>query len=65
MCAGARLLVRATPESLKLSTASIGIPQGYSLFSVVPYVLTLGNLVISCRPDKVTQESPGELVSTR
>ena len=44
---------------------SIGISQGYYLFGAVPYVLTLVILVISCRPGKVTQGSPGELASTR
>jgi simple sugar transport system permease protein len=40
---------------------SIGISQGYYLFSAVPYVLTLVILVISCRPGSVAAGSPGEL----
>jgi len=44
---------------------SIGINQGYYLFGAVTCVLTLGNLVIDCRPGKVAQGSPGKLVSTR
>ena len=44
---------------------SIGISAGYNLFSAVPYVLTLVILVISCRPGKVAQGSPGELSSAR
>ena len=39
--------------------------QGYYLFGAVPYVLTLVILVISCRPGKVAQGSPGELSSAR
>ena len=44
---------------------SIGISQGYYLFSAVPYVLTLVILIISCRPGKVAAGSPGELSSAR
>jgi simple sugar transport system permease protein len=44
---------------------SIGISQGYYLFSAVPYVLTLVILVISCRPGEVAAGSPGELSSAR
>lgn len=40
---------------------SIGISQGYYLFSAVPYVLTLVILVITCRPGSVAAGSPGEL----
>ncbi|MDE2093168.1 MAG: ABC transporter permease [Burkholderiales bacterium] len=44
---------------------SIGVSQGYYLFGAVPYVLTLVILVVSCRPGKVAQGSPGELSSAR
>jgi ABC-type uncharacterized transport system permease subunit len=44
---------------------SIGISSGYNLFAAVPYVLTLVILVISCRPGKVAEGSPGELSSAR
>jgi simple sugar transport system permease protein len=44
---------------------SIGISSGYNLFSAVPYVLTLVILIISCRPGKVAEGSPGELSSAR
>ena len=44
---------------------SVGISQGYYLFGAVPYVLTLVILVVSCRPGKVAQGSPGELSSAR
>ena len=44
---------------------SVGISQGYYLFGAVPYVLTLVILVVSCRPGKVAQGSPGELSTAR
>ena len=43
----------------------MGYSTGYNLFAAVPYVLTLVILVISCRPGKVAQGSPGELSSAR
>jgi ABC-type uncharacterized transport system permease subunit len=42
---------------------SIGIGWGYHLFNIVPYVLTLVILVISCRPGQLAVGSPGELSS--
>ena len=44
---------------------SVGISQGYYLFSAVPYVLTLVILVITCKPGSVARGSPGELSSTK
>ncbi|MDP2032142.1 MAG: ABC transporter permease [Polaromonas sp.] len=44
---------------------SIGISWGYHLFNIVPYVLTLLILVITCRPGTTVSGSPGELSSTR
>ena len=40
---------------------SIGIGWGYHLFNIVPYVLTLLILVLSCRPGQLAAGSPGEL----
>lgn len=42
---------------------SIGIGWGYHLFNIVPYVLTLAILVLSCRPGQLAAGSPGELSS--
>jgi ABC-type uncharacterized transport system permease subunit len=44
---------------------SIGINWGYHLFNIIPYVLTLLILVITCRPGTTVSGSPGELSSTR
>ncbi|MBX3609489.1 MAG: ABC transporter permease [Hydrogenophaga sp.] len=44
---------------------SIGIGWGYHLFNIVPYVLTLVILVITCRPGSIVPGSPGELSSQR
>jgi ABC-type uncharacterized transport system permease subunit len=43
---------------------SIGISWGYHLFNIVPYVLTLLILIITCRPGTTVSGSPGELSST-
>lgn len=43
---------------------SIGISWGYHLFNIIPYVLTLLILVITCRPGTTVNGSPGELSST-
>ena len=63
-CVGAALLFGGA-GAIGPALQSIGISQGYYLFGAVPYVLTLVILVISCRPGKVAQGSPGELSSTR
>lgn len=63
-CVGAALLFGGA-GAIGPALQSIGISQGYYLFGAVPYVLTLVILVITCRPGKVAQGSPGELSSTR
>ena len=63
-CVGAALLFGAA-GAIGPALQSIGISQGYYLFSAVPYVLTLIILVISCRPGSVAIGSPGELSATR
>ena len=42
---------------------AVGIGWGYHLFNIVPYVLTLLILVLSCRPGQLAAGSPGELSS--
>ena len=44
---------------------SAGIGWGYHLFNTVPYVLTLGILIATCKPGSVIAGSPGELSSNR
>ena len=63
-CIGAALLFGGA-GAIGPALQSIGISQGYYLFSAVPYVLTLVILVISCRPGTVAAGSPGELSSAR
>ncbi len=63
-CVGAALLFGGA-GAIGPALQSIGISQGYYLFSAVPYVLTLLILVLSCRPGSVAQGSPGELSSAR
>ena len=63
-CVGAALLFGGA-GAIGPALQSIGISQGYYLFSAVPYVLTLVILVISCRPGSVAVGSPGELSSAR
>ena len=63
-CVGAALLFGGA-GAIGPALQSVGISQGYYLFSAVPYVLTLVILVISCRPGSVAVGSPGELSPTR
>ena len=63
-CVGAALLFGGA-GAIGPALQSVGISQGYYLFSAVPYVLTLAILVISCRPGSVAVGSPGELSSVR
>jgi len=63
-CVGAALLFGGA-GAIGPALQSIGVSQGYYLFSAVPYVLTLVILVISCRPGSVARGSPGELSSTK
>jgi len=63
-CVGAALLFGGA-GAIGPALQSIGVSQGYYLFSAVPYVLTLVILVISCRPGSVARGSPGELSSLK
>ena len=63
-CVGAALLFGGA-GAIGPALQSIGISQGYYLFSAVPYVLTLVILFISCRPGSVAKGSPGELSSIK
>jgi ABC-type uncharacterized transport system permease subunit len=44
---------------------SVGISWGYHLFNIVPYVLTLFILLLTCKPGHVAAGSPGELSTTK
>ncbi|MDP2417959.1 MAG: ABC transporter permease [Hydrogenophaga sp.] len=61
-CVGAALLFGGA-GAIGPALQSVGIGWGYHLFNIVPYVLTLLILVISCRPGTVIPGSPGELSS--
>jgi simple sugar transport system permease protein len=59
-CVGAALLFGGA-GAVGPALQSIGISWGFHLFNIVPYVLTLVILVMSCRPGRVVPGSPGEL----
>ena len=59
-CVGAALLFGGA-GAIGLALQSIGIGWGYHLFNIIPYVLTLLILVITCRPGSAVPGSPGEL----
>jgi simple sugar transport system permease protein len=61
-CIGAALLFGGA-GAIGPALQSIGIGWGYHLFNIVPYVLTLLILVMTCRPGKTAAGSPGELAS--
>ncbi|MBA4263991.1 MAG: ABC transporter permease [Comamonadaceae bacterium] len=63
-CVGAALLFGGA-GAIGPALQSIGIGWGYHLFNIVPYVLTLLILVITCRPGTIIPGSPGELSSTK
>lgn len=63
-CVGAALLFGGA-GAVGPALQSVGIAWGYHLFNIVPYVLTLVILVISCRPGRLAAGSPGELSSSR
>ena len=63
-CVGAALLFGGA-GAIGPALQSVGIGWGYHLFNIVPYVLTLLILVITCRPGTVIPGSPGELSSTK
>lgn len=59
-CVGAALLFGGA-GAIGPALQSIGIGWGYHLFNIVPYLLTLVILVLSCRPGQLAAGSPGEL----
>jgi general nucleoside transport system permease protein len=61
-CVGAALMFGGA-GAIGPALQSVGIGWGYHLFNIVPYVLTLLILVITCRPGGVIAGSPGELSS--
>ena len=61
-CVGAALLFGGA-GAIGPALQSVGVGWGYHLFNIVPYVLTLLILVITCRPGSVVSGSPGELSS--
>jgi simple sugar transport system permease protein len=63
-CVGAALLFGGA-GAIGPALQSVGIGWGYHLFNIVPYVLTLLILVVTCRPGTIIPGSPGELSSTK
>jgi simple sugar transport system permease protein len=63
-CVGAALLFGGA-GAIGPALQSVGVGWGYHLFNIVPYVLTLLILVITCRPGVIVPGSPTELSSNR
>jgi len=63
-CVGAALMFGGA-GAIGPALQSIGIGWGYHLFNIVPYVLTLLILVLTCKPGSTLAGSPGELSATR
>jgi simple sugar transport system permease protein len=61
-CVGAALLFGAA-GAIGPALQAIGIGWGYHLFNIVPYVLTLVILVLSCKPGQLAKGAPGEFSS--
>jgi ABC-type uncharacterized transport system permease subunit len=63
-CLWASLLFGAA-GALSPALQSVGISEGYYLFSAAPYVLTLAIMIITCSPERSLRGAPGELGVTR
>src|SRR6188768_1422302 len=58
-CVGAALLFGGA-GAVGPALQAIGVGWGYHLFNIVPYVLTLAILVLSCKPGQLAAGAPGE-----
>ena len=58
-CVGAALLFGGA-GAIGPTLQSVGVGWGYHLFNIVPYVLTLVILVLSCKPGQLAAGAPGE-----
>lgn len=63
-CLWASLLFGAA-GAISPALQSIGVTQGYYLFSAAPYVLTLALMIASCSPERSLRGAPGELGAVR
>ncbi|HSH89736.1 MAG TPA: ABC transporter permease [Ramlibacter sp.] len=63
-CVGAALMFGGA-GAIGPALQSVGVGWGYHLFNIVPYVLTLVILVLTCKPGAAVAGSPGELSSAR
>ena len=59
-CLWASLLFGAA-GAISPALQSVGITQGYYLFSAAPYVLTLALMIATCSPERSLRGAPGEL----
>lgn len=63
-CLWASLLFGAA-GAISPALQSVGVTQGYYLFSAAPYVLTLGLMIATCSPERSLRGAPGELGAVR
>jgi len=63
-CLWASLLFGAA-GAISPALQSVGVTQGYYLFSAAPYVLTLAIMIATCSPERSLRGAPGELGVTR
>ncbi len=63
-CLAASLLFGAA-GAISPALQSVGVTQGYYLFSAAPYVLTLAIMIVTCSPDRSARGAPAELGVTR
>ena len=63
-CLWASLLFGAA-GAISPALQSVGITQGYYLFSAAPYVLTLALMIATCSPERALRGAPGELGAVR
>jgi len=63
-CLWASLLFGAA-GAISPALQSVGVTQGYYLFSAAPYVLTLALMIATCSPERSLRGAPGELGAVR
>jgi hypothetical protein len=63
-CLWASLLFGAA-GAISPALQSVGVTQGYYLFSVAPYVLTLALMIASCSLERSMRGAPDELEDDR
>ena len=58
-------MIDSSAGAISPALQSVGVTEGYYLFSAAPYVLTLGLMIATCSPERSLRGAPGELGAVR